>query len=72
MQILKGALRDYAMNGGLRSAVPSRESAITYFLHTRLLLGFSGSSPYVSQGTFEARDEGFTAIQSASIQTRIG
>ena len=34
------------MNGGLRSAVPSRESAITYLIHTRLLLGFSVSSPY--------------------------
>ena len=32
--------------------VPRGENAITYLIHTRLLLGFSGSSPYVSQGTF--------------------
>ena len=34
--------------------VPRGENAITYLIHTRLLLGFSGSSPYVSQGTFKS------------------
>ena len=37
---LKGALSQYTLNWRIFSGVPRGENAITYLIHTRLLLGF--------------------------------